>query len=241
MIHTYNEYHLGDQLVHLNFLRKACRENPDTEFTHHCNPAHHAQLAPLCEYVPITLADLSVPPGAHNAWIGRDNYYYNHPLRSDWVLFHLSWFDHLSSLLGISNPIAVRSDLLFDYDALKQPTKYDFDYLIINSPPNSGQLPDFHPNILTNKVRFLLNEGHKVVTTAPTGMCPCTLDHHFTVTDIGVLSNSVKHIWGVATGPMWTTFNIFNQNKVLSRTFYCAHQTVYLTDNTITKHRLSEN
>jgi hypothetical protein len=241
MIHTYNEYHLGDQLVHLNFLRKACRENPNTEFTHHCNPMHHSQLAPLCEYVPITLADLSVPPGAINAWIGRDNYFYNHPLRSDWVLFHLSWFDHLSSLLGISNPIACREDLLFDYPALNRFDYPEYDYLIINSPPASGQLPDYTPEYWKNRVRNLLNEGKSVVTTAQTGMCQCTLDYGQDVTGIGALSNMVKHIEGVATGPMWTTFNIFNQNKVLSRTFYCAHQTVNLTDNTVTKHRLSEN
>ena len=32
MIHTYNEYHLGDQLIHLNYLREVCKKNPDLEF-----------------------------------------------------------------------------------------------------------------------------------------------------------------------------------------------------------------
>lgn len=238
MIHTYNEYHLGDQLVHLNFLRRAAQENPDLEFTHHCHERHHAQLTPLLEDVPISLDGLSIPPGAINAWIGHANFFYEHPHRADWVLFHLAWFDRLASVLGIANPIACREDLLFEYPALNAPTRYDFDYLIINSPPASGQLPDYNPQYFQNLVRNLANEGAKVVTTHPTGLVPCTLEHHFTVTDIGVLSKSVKHIEGVATGPMWTTFNIFNKDKVLSRKFYCAHQTVNLTDNTVTLKKL---
>ena len=241
MIHTYNEYHLGDQLVHLNYLREVCKQNPGIEFTHHCNPQHHAQLEPLCEGLQISLDNLSIPPGSVNSWIGRENYFYNHPLQSDWVAFHLSWFDHLSDLLGVSNPMACREDFLFDYPELQRTGFECHDYLIINSPPHSGQLPDYTPEYWQNRVRNLLNDGYKVITTAPTGMCQSTLEMGLNVTGIGQISNDCKHIEGVATGPMWTTFNIFNQNKVLSRTFYCAHQTVNLTSNTVTKHSLSEN
>jgi len=238
MIHTYNEYHLGDQLVHLNYLRQVCKENPHLEFTHHCQEQHHSQLLPLCEGVPISLQGLSIPPGAINAWIGRENYFYNHPARADWVLFHLAWFDYLSDLLEVANPIACREDLLFDYPALNAPTRYEFDYLIINSPPHSGQLPTFNPEFFIKRARDLSNEGYKVITTHPTGVCQSTLELRMTVSDIGALSNGARHIEGVATGPMWTTFNIFNKDKVLSRVFYCAHQTVNLTDSTVTLPRI---
>ena len=238
MIHTYNEYHLGDQLVHLNYLRQVCKENPHLEFTHHCNEQHHAQLLPLCEGVPISLQGLSIPPGAINAWIGRNNYFYNHPLRENWVAFHLDWFDHLSDLLEIASPIASRDDLLFDYPALNVPIPITFDYLIINSPPLSNQLPSYDPEFFNKRVRKLLNEGKSVITTHPTGMGMSTLEMKLDVSGIGALSKYCKHIEGVATGPMWTTFNIFNKDKVLSRIFYCAHQTVNLTDSTITLHSL---
>ena len=66
MIHTYNEYHLGDQLIHLNYLRKVCKENPHLDFTHHCQEQYHAQLLPLCEDAPILLRDLRIPPEAFN-------------------------------------------------------------------------------------------------------------------------------------------------------------------------------
>jgi len=40
------------------------------------------------------------------------------------------------------------------------------------------------------------------------------------VTQIGVLSKAVKHIIAVDTGPLWTTYNVHNKDKVLSRTVY---------------------
>jgi len=238
MIHTYNEYRLGDNLVHLNYLRKVCKENPDLEFTHHVNPAYIDQLTPLVEDTAIGLQGLSIPPGAHNAWIGRDNYFYNHPLQHDWVAFYLEWFDHLSNILEVSNPMACKEDFLFDYPALNEPYDMEFDVLVINSAPSSGQLPDFNPQFFEKRVRELANQGLKVVTTAPTGMVSCTLDWDLDVTGIGAISKYCQHIEGVATGPMWTTFNIFNQNNILSRKFYCGHQTVNLTDNTVTINKL---
>jgi hypothetical protein len=239
MIHTYNEYHLGDNLIHLNYLRQVCKAEPHLDFVHHCHPQYHAQLLPLCEDVAISLQGLDIPPGAVNAWIGRGNYYHNHPQRRNWAQFHLEWFDHLSDLLEVSSPIACKEDLLFDYPGLLEPARYEFDYLIINSPPQSGQLPDYDPLFFTKRVRDLANEGYKVITTHPTGYVSCTLDHHFTVTDIGVLSKNVKHIEGIDTGPMWTTHNIHNQNSVLERIIYTnASDSFDLSKNVIVRNSL---
>jgi len=153
----------------------------------------------------------------------------------------MAWFDHLSNLLEVSSPIACKEDLLFDYPELNKPfyNDFEFDYLIINSPPQSGQLPDFSSQFFENRVRNLLNEGKKVITTHFTGLCLCTLDQRFTVTDIGRLSIHAKHIEGVDTGPMWTTHNIFNQNSVLSRLIYTnASDTFDLSKNVTVKQSL---
>lgn len=239
MIHTYNEYHLGDQLIHLHYLRKVCKENPHLDFTHHCQEQYHAQLLPLTEDAPILLRDLHIPPEAYNAWIGYKNFFYNHGARRDWVVFHQSWFDYLSDRLEVANPIACKEDFLFDYPALGAPTQYEFDYLLINSPPASGQLPDFDSQFFVKRARDLANEGIKVITTYPTGVVPNTLDHHFTVTDIGVLSKSVQHIEAIDTGPLWTTFNKFNQDKVLSRIIYgTTSDRIDLAPNTVCKQHL---
>jgi len=233
MIHTYNEYHLGDQLIHLQYLRRVSQENPHLDFTHHCQEQYHDQLLPLTEGCPILLRDLRIPPEALNSWIGYKNFFYNHQKRRDWVAFHLDWFAYLSDRLEVTNPIACKEDLLFDYPALNQKAGMEIDYLIINSLPASGQLPSYNPQFFQKLVQNLTNEGAKVITTYPTGMCPCTLEQHLTVSDIGVLSKSVQHIVAIDTGPLWTTFNIHNQNKVLSRTIYgTTSDTIDLATNT---------
>ena len=238
MIHTYNEYHLGDNLIHLNYLRKVCAQEPHLDFTHHCHPQYHSQLQPLCEDVSIGLADLSIPPDSVNAWIGRENYFHNHPDRDDWVKFHLAWFDKLSDLLELSSPIACREDLLFEYPALKAREYPQFDYLIINSPPQSGQLPTYNQAWFIDKAKELANQGLKVITTYPTGVCESTLERKMTVTDIGNLSLYVNNILGVDTGPMWTTHNIYNQDSVLTRCIYTTAAKPYLSKNTVVLEKL---
>lgn len=239
MIYTFNEYHLGDNLIHLNYLRRAALLNPDKEFTHHCNPIYHNQLEPLIDGVPIRLADLSIHPHSINTWIGANNFYYEHPKRKDWVAFHLDWFTYLSSVLGISNPIASKKELLFDYPQLSIGIYQEFDYLIINARPMSGQLPDFSPYFFDKLVRKLLNEGQKVITTHPTGMCNSTMEWGCDVTQIGNLSIYAKHIIAVDTGPLWTTFNTHNAYSVLTRTIYGrTFDTIALTPNTVCLEKL---
>lgn len=161
-----------------------------------------------------------IPPDALNSWIGYKNFFYQHQKRRDWVAFHLDWFAYLSDRIGIENPIKDKADLLFDYPVLKVLPPMNYDYLIINSPPGSGQLPDYHPEWFNNLVRDLCNAGKKVITTYPTGMAECTLEQHITVSGIGALSKGAKHIISVDTGPLWTTFNVHNTHTVQSRTVY---------------------
>lgn len=142
--------------------------------------------------------------------------------------------------MEITNPMASREDFLFDYPELKKPMGAQFDYLIINSPPMSGQLPDFDPKFFQNLVRNLANEGKKVVTTHPTGMAECTLDHHLTVTGIGALSKNCEHIIAIDTGPLWPTFNVYNDQTVKSRTIYGKTFDAFdLTDNIVVRQSLS--
>jgi hypothetical protein len=241
MIHTYNEYHLGDQLIHLNYLRRAWLKDHSLHFTHHCNPQYHFQLQPLVEHTDIVLADLLIPPDAINAWIGYRNFFYQHQQRKHWVAFHLDWFAYLSDRIGIENPIACKEDLLFDYPVLKVLPPMNFDYLIINSPPGSNQLPDYTPQWFDTLVRELTNAGKKVITTYPTGMAECTLEHHITVSGIGALSKGVKHIIAIDTGPLWTTFNVHNVHTVATRTIYgTTFDSIDLAPNVICKASLEQ-
>lgn len=239
MIQTYNEYHLGDNLIHLNFLRRACKVNPDVEFVHYCHPQYHEQLKPLVEGVPIQIKGLTIHPKAVNAWIGSNNFFYQHPQCRHWANVHLDWFAYLSTILGIKNPMAGKKELLFDYPLLNAAIYPQFDYLVINARPYSNQLPDFSPYTFDKMVRNLLNNGHQVITTHPTGMCNSTLNWGFDVTQIGNLSNYCKHIISVDTGPLWPTFNVHNAYTVLSRTvFGKTFDSIGLTANTVCHQKL---
>jgi len=235
LVRTYSEYHLGDQLIHLNYLRKVCQENPDVECIHYCKQEYLPQLLPLCENLPITLQDLQHKGDAVNSWIGADGYFYHSPLKRNWVAFHLDWFSYLSNQLDVLNPMQNPDTFLFDYPELAKKKYPHYDYLVINSVPMSGQLPDYQPWWFIKLVNKYKDLGYCVITTLPTGACESTLELNMSVTDIGALSKSCKSIVAVDTGPLWTTYNIWNKE---------THRTVYGTTsdvlplNTITKQSL---
>lgn len=222
MIHTFNEYHLGDNLIHLNYLRKVATLNPGLSFTHYCLEDLIFQLSPLTEGVDITLKGLAEKPdGAINAWIGENRYFDTHPNNDNWVVFHLHWFEKLSASLGVSNPIGEARDLLFDYPELGRGEYEPFDYLVINSIPLSGQVTNYQHGWFDPHVKEWVSHGLKVITTYPTGVAPCTLDMGpLTVSQIGQLSRYCKHIFGIATGPIWPTFNTLNLDSIESRTVF---------------------
>ena len=59
MISTFNEYHLGDQLIHLNWLRKVAIANGERHFSHHCRPEHLEKIRPLvCDVPNISLSGI---------------------------------------------------------------------------------------------------------------------------------------------------------------------------------------
>lgn len=237
LIRTYNEYHLGDQLHHLNFLRRVCEFNPDTEAIHYCKQEYHSQLLPICEDAPITLQDLPHRGDATNAWIGADGYFYRSPLNKNWVAFHLDWFSYLSDKLGVMNPMQHPDAFLFNYPELNKKKYPSYDVLIVNSVPMSNQLPDYNPWFFERLTKKYLDEGSTVITTYPTNLCQSTLELGMSVSDIGSLAKSVNRIQGVDTGPMWTTYNVWA--RIPTRIVYSAAHAINLLD-TITLDRLTD-
>jgi hypothetical protein len=144
IIRTHNAYHLGDNLVHLNFLRRVARNHPDVVFTHHAHWQYIPQLRDVIADIPnITLEDFNylTPPHSIDSWRGANGFWYQHPNRNNFAEFHFEWFTHLAKRMGVENPVTTREDMLFDYPALDDADSQGqlFDTLIINSPPGSGQ------------------------------------------------------------------------------------------------------
>lgn len=235
---TYNSYHLGDNLIHLNWLRKVALIERDKAFRHYCPSEHLPQLFDVIEGVEnLELAPLEQKPeSAVDSWINADGAWDDATLRLNWVFFQLRHFRLLAQKLEVHNPAQSRTDLLFDFPELARDNilSRPFDVLVVNSRPNSGQFPlysveNFH------KLVALLNERHlQCVTTLPTGLCPATIDVGLRVGQIGALARHCKLVVGVDTGPMWPTFNVLSLGSVRLRMVFCHRHVFPLTDDCIT-------
>jgi hypothetical protein len=235
MISTFNEYHLGDQLIHLNWLRKVATANGERHFSHHCRPEHLEKIRPLvCDVPNISLSGIENRPAqAINCWINANGSWDVEPFRRNWVNFHIVHFRRLARQMGVESPIASREDLLFDYPALLEPNEYcrPFDILLINSAPRSGQFPGFSSGKFVELVRALVANGLSVITSEPTGLCASAVESNISITGIGSMSRHASVIISVNTGPMWTTFNVHNRSAY--RIIYCNYYSYSLVDNLV--------
>lgn len=243
-IHTHCSVRLGDNLTHLQFLRKLACRYPNTRFVH---AAHSNYLPELCEVVAdVTNIELRgfhyegewreiEPPekSSIEAWKNHEGFWANHPDKNDFCAFYVDFFNHLARKMGLENPIKRPEHFLFDYPALIKKTPLDgpFDFLIINSPPMSGQLAGYSD--MSMLIQRIAERGHKVITTERVEGIPCTQDYNMTVTDIGGLSRHCRFIIMVATGPSWPTFNVFNQTTIGLRIILLDNEKINMTPNTV--------
>lgn len=235
--YTKNVWHLGDQLVHLHFLRSQAIAHPDHNFIHTCDPAQHFQLIQLIDDLPnIRLSD-QFHQGSIDAWINQgaermDNqgrwqkpgFLDSHKHKWEWSTFTLDWFRHLAGQMGLESKFKTSDDLLFDCPRLMDETgragSMAFDFLVGNSRPGSGQLASFRDNFCFDPlIELLVRKGYKVACTQPSRVkgAICTQVHHLTVLDIGRLSLRTPNIVSVSTGIDWLTRNIWNRETVKTR------------------------
>ncbi len=228
---THNAYHLGDNLVHLHFLRKVAIANPDRQFVHAAQWQYLRQLQDVIADLPnVELKDFNytTPSDSINAWRGDKQFWYSHPDRNDFVKFHVeAWFPFLADRMNVENPIKCAKDMLFDYPAIKAVKTFPipFDVLIINSPPGSGQFQTYSEIAFDSIRTRMVEKGLDVVTTWPATPASAT--------QYGHLSLHCHTILMVSTGPSWPTFNIWNQDSVKNRIILLEPERVNLSPNTM--------
>jgi len=243
-IRTHNAYHLGDNLIHLNFLRRIALNNSDRQFVHYCDWHLKRQLKDVVQDVPnIKLLELNylLPNDSIDAWRGAHGHWYNHPNRNDFVGYHLEWFESLSERMGVENTVKIPGDMLFDYPAIIESTldgvfQVPFDVLVVNSAPGSGQFRNFDKHGLSMLASQMAKNGLEVVVTSPVpnylGHVPSTSSRGLSVTQIGTLSLHCSHILMVSTGPSWPTFNVWNLNAIKNRIILLDEERINLSPNT---------
>lgn len=246
---THCALRLGDNLQHLHFLRKLAHKYPRDHFTHY---AHRAYLPNLIEVIAdvdnIRLGDLdeACKPGRHywdaepvtpsfNAWKNAFGFWEIAENGNDYVAFYVDFFDHLAHKMGLENPIQRAADFLFDYPALAPKRTTEYDFLFVNSEPQSGQALGFQKSHLDRIAHDLHAAGHAVITTEQTHnpQIPFTREFGATVTHVGVISNQCKNIIAVSTGPSWPTFNVWNEKTVDFRALIIDNERVDIIPNTV--------
>ncbi len=232
---THNGYHLGDNLVHLHFMRKVALANPDREFIHAAQWQYIRQLSDLTSDIPnLNLMEYGylTPSDSINAWRGDKQFWYSHPDRNDFVKFHVeAWFPYLADRMGVENPIKCAKDMLFDYPAIKNYTPVGFngcDILFISNRPESGQFQAFDSNALAHLAGRLVSNHHNLINPAT----PRKDRAFLSLGEIGYYSLHCHTILMVSTGPSWPTFNIWNQESVKNRIILLDNERVNLSPNT---------
>lgn len=245
---THNGYHLGDNIVHLNFLRKVAISNPGRKFVHAAQWQYLRELRDVISDVPnISLDEFGyrTPSDSINSWRGDNQFWYSHPDRLDFVKFHVdAWFPYLADRMGVDNPIKTRKDMLFDYPAIQNPPSDvtpDCDVLVINSAPGSGQFNGYNQYELGRIAMAIQQKGFAVaVTDEHPDSLVSTQRLGYSVSQIGWMSLYCSVILMVSTGPSWPTFNIWNQDTVSQRIILIDSERIDLSPYTVHCSKISE-
>lgn len=205
MIQTFNRFHLGDQLIHLQFLRRIAQAKPGLPIEHKT----HAQYIPAMQALVTDLPQIQLtelieePTGFIDAWRGSNGFWYAHPKRNDFLAFHLEHFALLSEHMGIACPIKSAADMLWDSPALdpNNLSSANVDVLIINSAPQSNQWPEYDADKFLSLQRELRKKGLRTINSDELRA------QGWPIAAVGALAGQCKYVMGTAHGPFWVTLN----------------------------------
>lgn len=235
VVETFCQWHLGDNLIHLNFLRKLSRAYPDITFRHALQPQYISQCQELIEDLPaISLVPLQEARFSHplDAWKGAGNFFFEHPRKFEFGHLYLDFFQHLTVQMGLRSPLESKDDLLFDYPALKKRVlQRDYDFLVVNSVPLSGQFKDYSEEGFVRILQKITDAGFSLITTKKVDRFDCTLDSNLSVTGIGNVSLYSHFLLAVCTGSMWPSINVFNNFRHTRKIILNDHETVDFGEN----------
>ena len=248
---THCALRLGDNLAALHFLRKLAIKYPDETFVHYAHPEYLPQLVDVvADLTNVGLGNLPAisQPGSSkwtlkphpeihsvDTWKNAEGFWESHPLKWDYGPFMVAFYLELARRMNLESPIKTTRNLLFDFPALKpaKPPCEPFDFLIVNSEPQSGQFRHYNDGQFEELIAMLARKYHVVTTQRNRLNVTCTETAMLNITQIGHLSQFCKAIIMVATGPSWLTFNPWNAESVKLRVILSDNETVNLAPHTI--------
>ncbi len=233
-VYTYIEYHLGDNLTHLCYLRRLAGYYPNTNFKHYCKIEYISEL----NFYIADLNNISINPlesrtlGATNAWKNHQKYWEGHSVKNMFHIFYREFYNQLSEKLGLINPMLDESDFIFDekiiWQALKDRDFKSYDWLVVNSTPLSSQFTDVNNEL--DKFCIELAKTNSIITTKKVASIPCTVDLNMNLLEIAGQSMSTKYQLMISTGPSWLILNGFNINNSKGIYILCENEIIAFSE-----------
>jgi len=256
-INFYSQEHLGDNMYHFHYCRKLLEKNKDIEIDFYVKrPTDCNNFEIFYNELKKHIIDLErfnfirnftiLPKDVINIHInanqtGRKYFeFIKYPSLEgnlSYNEFYIYFFEYLSNILQIKNPIKTNDDFLIDNPLiLKDNPLYNdnFDFLIINSIGLSGQV-EKNLSYFDPLFEYLLIKGYKVISTEKTKFSDIlsTVENGLSLLDIGNLSLKCNNVIGVHTAPMTYTFNKWNIDKINKWIIFQANGTTYTFNDRI--------
>ena len=212
---THMEPHLGDNVYHLDYLRKIIDNNPEYYFTHYAREKYlnelQTQIIGYENNIQLKSYEQGIPSDSIHGWINTDNWFHGYykpkalqiegcPISYDKM--YIEWYDLLEQKYNLPNPIKTSEDFKLNFKKLDT---YDlekiYDVLIINSIPQSNQY-NYEEDLFKKLTYHLIDQGYNVITTKKIDNIECTLDYDYNLAQIAKISTKTPIIIAVHTGPL---------------------------------------
>lgn len=210
-INFHNEWHLGDCVFQLNYLRLISHLHPNKyTFNFYVNKNYISELEyQITGFNNITLYPLNKrSQNSVDCWIGANDYYFKYKEGRDKVLydqFYVEYFNKLSHDLNLPQVCDSINCILYNHNPIfVDKSELYYDILLINSDPLSSQI-EYEPSDVD---RFLdRHKKYSIITTQKVDGYDCTRDYGLNIAKIGVLSKNVKDIVAIHTSPVIPCLN----------------------------------
>ena len=220
--HFYNDYHYGDNLLNLKFLKNILHylKDANIKIIYYYNKRYIKNVYELERYIDndiITLRTTNYRPrDAICLWMGCINF--DKVNYSNFDIYFNLFYKNITTILNLDNKQINTSlyqdeEYLLDiYNSLDSKYK-DIDILIINSVPYSGQIQ--YNKEEWDKMCIDLSKKYNIVTTTfVNNDIKCTFTDGLRLQDIGAISTHVKYIIAVHSGPIVPCYNSLTKKNV---------------------------
>jgi hypothetical protein len=234
----YNDYHLGDCVFHIHFLRKLT-ELIDDNIIFHVADAYVEELKKHVVDKPrIQIRGKTYyfkDPGLINCHINAFGNYGEifAKANGDYAECYVEFFKRLCEKHNLPNPIRTKFDMLWDSElslASKIPTELDgeIDYFVVNAPCYSGQFL-YNPDDFSRLFEKLSKKSARIVCTHPAGAynIPATMSHGLSLVEIARIASQSKHIVGIHTAPMIPCLNVWNIQTTEEWSLFSERETYF--------------